>query len=84
MYRYDQEFDGIVLDTPLIAVINQMPFDLMRFIELLSQKLGQINKNLIISLLAFQQKQLKPAYLEKLLLTSYKLLLCTYDYTSSK
>jgi len=80
-----KEFDGMVLDSPLIPHIGSLQFDLLELIELLSTQLGANEKNLIISVLALHDRQeIKPNVLAKLILVSYKVLICTYDYNSDK
>jgi len=78
--KFEKEFDGIVLDSPLLVYAQQLQFDLIGLIQMISDNLASMNKNIIISLLANQKP--KPALLEKLTLLSHKILICTYDYAT--
>jgi chitinase domain-containing protein 1 len=85
--KYDKLFDGMVYDSPLNGYIGMMPFDVVYFLETLSNRLNAENKFFIISVLPLQidtgrEKRLKG--LEKLMKLSDKLLYCTYDYNSKK
>jgi len=62
-----------------------LPFDFVKLIQLISEKLGAMEKNLILSVLAGHQgSPMTPALLEKLTIMSYKILICTYDFHSKK
>lgn len=78
--KFDQEFDGIVFDSPLVMYAQQLQFDLLGLLQLINENFAHMNKNIIISLLANQKP--KPSLLEKLTVMSHKLLICTYDFVS--
>ena len=97
---YRHLFDGIIFDTPLTGYTGFLPFDIVYFLDSLSNRLHEEDKSFILTLMVFFPfKILKLIYfikindkaaakkgpvLEKLLRLSDKLLLCTYDYGTSK
>jgi len=83
--KYDKLFDGIVFDSPLNGYVGMVPFDLVYFLEALSNHLNEQDKFFMLSVLPLQmnaEREKRVKALEKLLKLSDKLLYCTYDYNS--
>jgi len=63
-----------------LVYAHQLQFDFIGLVEMINENFANMNKNIIISLLANQKP--KPSLLEKLTVLAHKILICTYDFNS--
>lgn len=79
--QYNDVFDGLMFDSPLVNYMSYLQFDLQGVLLKLSEMLGDADKGLILSFMT-KLEDGKIHNLDKMMNIAEKILIMTYDYNS--